>query len=124
MTRGSKTPLVPPIEDRESALHKKTDKNTRVKETAKKSSFKDLKSVFGKKSGKKVGESSTSSKEKSKIESFEQDPNPKESKYESDPEFELHRSDSEDEPENEMANIADMSMGAYKIQIEMMLVRG
>ena len=110
MTRGSKTPLVPPIEDRESARHKKTDKNAGVNQTPKESPFKDLKSIFGKKSGKKVGETSTSSK----VESFDQTSNLQESEYESDPEFELHRTESENEPKAEMADIADMCMGAYK----------
>ena len=81
MSRESNTPLVPPLEDPESALHKKTDKNTGVNQTPKKSPFKDLKSVFGKKSVKKVGESSTSSQ----VESFDQKSNPQESEYKSDP---------------------------------------
>ena len=56
MTRGSNKPLVPPLEDPESILHKKIDKNVKEDQTPKSSSFKDLKSVFGKKKGKNMGE--------------------------------------------------------------------
>ena len=68
MTRGSNKHLVPPLEDPESALHKITDENVKEYQPPKSSPSKDLKSVFGKNKGKKVGESSTSSKDKSKIE--------------------------------------------------------
>ena len=36
MTRGSNTPLVPPLEDPESSLHKKKDKNVKEDQTPKK----------------------------------------------------------------------------------------
>ena len=62
MTCGCNTPLIPLLEDLESALCKKMDKNVGETQPPKKSPFKDLKSVFGKKKGKNVGESSTPQK--------------------------------------------------------------
>ena len=92
MTRGSYTPLIPPLEDPESSLHKKTDKSVGEANAPKKSPFKDLKSNFGNKKGKSVGESSSQKKDERKIESFEQDPNPEDSDYETEPKFELENS--------------------------------
>ena len=43
MTRDSNKPLVPPLEDPESDLHKKTDKNVKEDQPPKSSPFKDLK---------------------------------------------------------------------------------
>ena len=85
--------MVQPLEDPESALHKKTDKNVEEKQPPKKSPFKDLKSFFGKKKAKNVGESSTSSKNKSKVEGFDLIPSPQESEDESKPDFELQKSE-------------------------------
>ena len=65
-------------------------------------------------SGKKTEESSSSSKNKSKVESLDPIPNPNKSEYESMVEFGLHMSEPEDKPRNEMANIEEMSVGAYK----------
>ena len=75
MTHGSNIPLIPPLEDPESDLRKKMDKNVGENNPPKKSPFKDLKLVFGKKKGKNIDESSNSSKDKNKVESFEQNLN-------------------------------------------------
>ncbi|XP_023769204.1 probable polyamine transporter At3g19553 [Lactuca sativa] len=72
LTRGSNTPLVPPLEDPESTLHKKNNK---------KSPLQELKSTFSRKSGKKTKESSSALK--SKFEVFDQIPNPHVFEYES-----------------------------------------
>ena len=108
MTRGSTTPLVPPTEDPEAALHKKTDKKTPLQE---------LKSAFSRKLGKKTGESSSSSRHKSNFEHLDQIPVQTESEYDTEPEFEEHTSEPENKPRNEMAAIEEMSMGAYKKRI-------
>ena len=54
MTRGSNTPLTPPLEDLESAFHKKKDKEVVESATPKKSPFKDLKLVFRKNKDKHI----------------------------------------------------------------------
>ncbi|XP_023748846.1 uncharacterized protein LOC111897112 [Lactuca sativa] len=108
LTRGSTTPLVPPIKDPEAALHKKTDKKTPLQE---------LNSAFSRRSGKKTGDSSSSLKNKSKLEHLDQIPVQTESEYDTEPKFEEHTSEPENEPRNEMADIEEMSMGAYKKQI-------
>ena len=117
MTRGSNTPLVPPLEDPESTLHKNKNKNTKEDHTPKKTPLQELKSAFSRKSGKKIGESSSTPKDKSKVEEFGPVSNPHESEYESDPEFKIFASEPKDEQEDEMENIEEMSMGAYKKQI-------
>ena len=91
MTKGSNKPLVPPLKDQELALHKKTYKNMKKYQPLKSLPFNDLKSVFGKKKVKNVGELSTSSKDKSKIEDLHQIPRSHESEYKSEPEFELEK---------------------------------
>ena len=105
MTRSSNTHLVPPLEDPESALHKK------------KTPLQELKSAFSRKSGKKTGESSSSAKHKSNLEHLDHTPVQTESEYDTEPEFEEHTSEPENEPRNEMAAIEEMSMGAYKKRI-------
>ena len=60
MTRGSDTPLVPPLEDPESALKRSKGKAVGETATSKNSPLKNLKSVFSKKKGSKSGASSAS----------------------------------------------------------------
>ena len=93
------------------------DKNIGEANPPKKSPFKELKSIFGKKKGKSVGESSNQKKDERNIESFEQDPNPQDSEYETKTKLKLENSKPKDEPKNEMENIVDMSMQAYKKRI-------
>lgn len=85
MTRGSKTPIVSPLKDPESAFHKKKNKN--------------------------VGESSNTF-ESNKFEHFEKTPSKKEVGYEletkNDSEDEIHSE------LDEMANITHMTMEEYK----------
>ena len=57
MTKGSDTPLVPHLEDPESTLHKKKDKRVKEDQTPKKTPLQEFKSVFSKKSGKRMEES-------------------------------------------------------------------
>lgn len=64
-----------------------------------------------------MGESSSYSKNKSKLEHLDQIPVQTESGYDIEPEFELHTSEPENEPRNEMMNIEEMSMGAYRKRI-------
>ena len=105
MTRSSNTHLVPPLEDPESAIHKK------------KMPLQELKSTFSRKSGKKTGESSSSARHKSNLEHLDHTPVQSESESDTEPEFEEHTSEPKNEPRNEMASIEEMSMGAYKKQI-------
>ena len=105
MTRGSNTPLVPPLEDHESAIHKKKEKSVKEDQTPKKTPLQELKSAFSRKSRKKTEESVSSSKNKIKLEHLDQIPVQAESEYDTEPEFELHVSEPENELENEMENI-------------------
>lgn len=54
---------------------------------------------------------------KSKLEHLDRIPIQAESEYDTEPEFELHTSEPENELENEMANIDEMAMGDYKKRI-------
>ena len=60
MTRGSNTPLVPPLDDPESALKKNKGKIVGETTSSKSSPLKNLKSVFNKKKRSKSGASSAS----------------------------------------------------------------
>ena len=82
MTRGLDTNLVPPYEEPESALKKNKEKDVEDTNPPKKSPFKDLKPVFGKKKSKKAGESSSKKREESKLENLEENPLPTDTEYE------------------------------------------
>ena len=60
MTQGSDTPLVPPLEDPESALRRSKGKAVGESISSKNSPLKNLKSVFSKKKSSKSGASSAS----------------------------------------------------------------
>ncbi|XP_023751176.2 uncharacterized protein LOC111899567 [Lactuca sativa] len=108
MTRGSNTPLVPPLDDPESALK---NKGKIIGETtsSKSSPLKNLKSVFNKKKSSKSGASSASI--------AIEDPIKEDTEYETEEEEALtfgHDFDSGDELAIIMANIDEVPMGEWK----------
>ncbi|XP_052627126.1 uncharacterized protein LOC128133656 [Lactuca sativa] len=100
MTRGSDTPLVPLLEDPESALRKSKGKAVGETTSSKNLPLKNLKSVFSKKKGSNLGASSASL--------VIEDPIKEDIDYESEEEEELayeHESDPEEDLAIIMANI-------------------
>ena len=105
MTRGSSTPLIPPLEDPETALRRNKGKTVGETTSSKNSPLKNFKSVFGKKRSSKAGASSASLST--------EDPIPKDTEYETEEESE-HTSDIEEDLATAMANIDEIPMGEWK----------
>ena len=109
MTRGSDTPLVPPLEDPKSALRRSKGKVIGESASSKNSPLKNLKSVFSKKKSSKSGASRASLT----IEDPIKEDTEYESEGEEDPTF-GHESDFDDEPTIPMENIDEVPMGEWK----------
>ncbi|XP_052626819.1 serine/threonine-protein kinase AtPK2/AtPK19 [Lactuca sativa] len=112
MTRGSNTPLVPPLEVPESALKKNKGKVVGESASSKSSPLKNLNSVFSKKKSSKSGASSNSSL-------ANEDPIKEDTVNESEREESEFGEDSdlEGEFDNTMANIDEVPMGEWKKRI-------